>query len=204
MPMPSLNAGLRRLPRGAVWLGGMIPLGLIVLDGVAGRLGVDPVRMIEHRSGRTALWFLLASLCVTPLRRLAGMNAIRFRRALGLLGFGYALLHVLAWVWLDMGLAWAVLVPDLVLRPFLLVGAVAFVILLALGVTGNDAAIRQLGAARWRALHRWVYLAALLAGLHWILAEKIAGPWPLGTMAAILLILALRLRIPGIPGRDPR
>lgn len=78
-----LNGWLRRLPVWAVWLGGMIPLALLIWDTLAGGLGVDPVRDIEHRLGRTALYFLLATLAVTPLLRLTRLNLMRFRQALG-------------------------------------------------------------------------------------------------------------------------
>jgi len=195
--MPGVNAALRRLPRGAIWTVGLIPLALLVADTLAGRLGVDPVRDVEHRLGRTALYFLIASLCVTPLLRLARVNAMRFRRPLGLLAFTYAALHVATWIALDMGFLWAQVARDVVKRPYLLFGMGAGVILLALALTSSDAAIRRLGVRRWRGLHRLVYAAALLAALHWLWALKVWERWPLLMAGAILGLLVLRLPVTG-------
>lgn len=187
-----LNRFLRRLPVGAVWLIGLIPLMLLVGDTLTGRLGVDPVRDIEHRLGRTALYLLIASLCITPVLRLTRLNLMRFRRAMGLLCFSYALLHVVAWAVMDMGLLWAQMARDVVKRPYLLFGMAAFVILVLLAMTSNDAAIRRMGAG-WRRLHRLAYAAAPLAAVHWILALKVWESKPLLILTVILLILALRL-----------
>ncbi len=199
-----LNAALRRLPRGAVWVAGLIPFLLLASDTLRGRLGVDPVRAIEHRSGRIAIYFLVATLCVTPLLRLARINAMRFRRALGMLSFLYAALHVAAWAVLDMGLAWGRIGGDLMNRPYLTIGAISGVILALLAATASDLAIRRLGSARWRAIHRGIYVAAPLAGWHWLLVEKIPGPKEQAILAVILGLLAWRgwvaLRIErGIP-----
>lgn len=187
------NAALRYLPRGAVWAAGAVPLGLLLWDLWRGALGVDPVRMIEHRTGRTAIYFLLATLCVTPLLRFARVNAIRFRRPLGLLAFCYAVLHLAAWAALDMGLFWGQALRDVIKRPYLLAGMGALVILAILAATSADSALRRLGAARWRTIHRGIYVAAPLAGLHWLLSQKVPGPKSLAVTGAILGLLALRL-----------
>lgn len=110
---------LRRMPNGIVWLLGAMPLALLVWDTVTGRLGVDPVRDIEHRLGRTALYFVVGSLCFTPALRLFRINLVKFRRPVGLVAFTYAALHLGAWVVLDMGLLWAQLLADIVKRPYL-------------------------------------------------------------------------------------
>lgn len=188
----AINAALRRLPRGTAWAAGLIPFGLLVWDAVENRLGVDPVRMIEHRSGRAALYFLIATLCVTPLLRLARINAMRFRRALGMLGFLYAGLHVTAWAVLDMGLAWGQIGGDILHRPFLSIGAISLLILALLAATASDAAIRRLGSGRWRAVHRGIYVAAPLAGWHWLLSEKVPGMKAQVILAVILSLLAWR------------
>ncbi|MDO5621730.1 MAG: ferric reductase-like transmembrane domain-containing protein, partial [Paracoccus sp. (in: a-proteobacteria)] len=135
---------LRRLPVWCVWLAGLIPLVLLVWDALIGALGADPVRMIEHRLGRTALYFLIASLAVTPLRRL-GLNLIRYRQALGLLSFTYAALHVVVWVVLDMGLRWGQMAGDILKRLYLGFGMAGFVILLLLALTSPSSARCLLG-----------------------------------------------------------
>ena len=141
---------IRRLPTGVVWGLGSLPLVLLAWDTLAGNLGVDPVRDIEHRLGRTALYFVIAALTITPLMRLGRVNLVRYRRPLGLLAFSYAVLHVAAWVVLDMGLLWGQILRDVVKRPYLIVGMAAFVILAVMAATSSDSAIRRLGARRWK------------------------------------------------------
>ena len=184
---------LRRLPTGALWALGALPFMLLVWDILAGRLGVDPVRDIEHRLGRTALYFLVASLCVTPLLRLGRVNLIKFRRPLGLLAASYAGLHLLAWVVLDMGLRWEQALRDIARRPYLTIGMAALLILAILAATSSNAAIRRLSPRRWGAIHRLVYLAAPLALFHWLLAHKIWPVKPLVILVVVALLLGLRV-----------
>ena len=184
---------LRRLPTGVVWALGALPLALLVRDVFAGGLGVDPVRDIEHRLGRTAVYFLIASLCVTPLLRLGRVNLMKFRRPLGLLSASYAGLHLLAWVVLDMGLRWEQTLRDIARRPYLTIGMVVLVILAVLAATSSNAAIRRLGVRRWGVIHRLVYLAAPLALFHWLLAHKIWPAKPLLILGAVAILLGLRL-----------
>lgn len=184
---------IRRLPTGVVWGFGALPLALLVWDTLAGNLGVDPVRDIEHRLGRTAVYFLIASLCVSPLLRLGRVNLMKFRRPLGLLAASYAGLHVLAWTLLDMGLLWQQMLKDIAKRPYLTIGMVVFAILVVMAATSSNAAIRRLGPARWRAIHRWVYLAAPLAVFHWLLAYKIWPGKPLVILALVAILVGLRL-----------
>ncbi|TRW98584.1 sulfoxide reductase heme-binding subunit YedZ [Paracoccus sp. M683] len=191
-----INQWLRRIPVWAVWLAGAFPLGLLIWDIFTGGLGVEPVRDIEHRLGRTALYFLIATLSVTPLLRITGISLMRFRRALGLICFSYAMLHVASWVSMEMGFRWQQMLGDVVKRPYLIFGMSALVMLVALAVTSNDSSIRRMCAAGWRRLHRLVYPAAVLASIHWIWALKLWEQKPLMILGAILLLLLLRLAIP--------
>lgn len=193
-----LNRWLRHVPVWAVWLLGLIPLGLLVWDALQGHLGVDPVRDIEHRLGRTAIYFLLATLAVTPLLRLARLNLMRFRQALGLICFSYAACHLAAWVVFDMAFLWAQMLRDVAKRPYLVFGMLGFAMLLALALTSNRFSIRRLGS-RWGQLHRLVYPAAILAAVHWLWALKVWESWPLTILGAILVLLGLRL-----PGKARR
>lgn len=189
--MQRVNGYLRRIPEWAVWLAGALPLALLAYDTLTGGLGVDPIRDIEHRLGRTALYFLIGSLTITPVRKLFRINATHLRRALGLLAFSYAVLHLLAWVVFDMGLLWLQMLKDVVKRPYLIFGMTAFVILVILAVTSNRYSIRRLGR-RWGRLHKLVYAAAILACLHWVWALKLWGPWPLFCTGLILGLLLVR------------
>ena len=188
----SLNRALRHVPVWAVWLAGLIPLALLVWDTVQGHLGVDPVRDIEHRLGRTAIYFLIATLAVTPLLRLARVNLMRFRQALGLICFTYLVCHLAAWVVFDMGLLWGQIVKDVIKRPYLIFGMLAFAMLLALAVTSNRFSIRRMGAG-WRRLHKLIYPAAILSAVHWLWALKVWESWPLMILSVILTLLSLRL-----------
>ena len=194
--MRALNSGLRRIPVWALWVGGLIPLALLVWDTLTGGLGIDPIRDIEHRLGRTALYFLVASLAVTPILRISGVSFIRFRRALGLLCFTYAGLHVLSWTVMDMALLWGAMAKDVVKRPYLVFGMASFLMLLALAVTSNNALIRRMGGAAWRRLHKLVYIAAPLVTLHWIWALKTFPLEPVLWLFVILFFLCLRVAIP--------
>lgn len=188
---------LRRLPTGVVWALGALPLALLVADTLLGNLGVDPVRDIEHRLGRTAVYFLIASLCITPLMRIARINLIKFRRPLGLLSASYAGVHLLAWLVLDMGLLWEQALRDIAKRPYLTIGMAVLTILAVMAATSSNAAIRRLGPVRWRAIHRLVYLAAPLAMFHWLLAYKIWPAKPLVILGLVAILLGLRLvRLP--------
>ncbi|MFC3086023.1 protein-methionine-sulfoxide reductase heme-binding subunit MsrQ [Tabrizicola soli] len=197
--MERLNGLARRLPTWVVYGLGLLPLLLLLWGAVAGGLGVEPVKAIEHRLGELGLQFLLASLAITPLRR-AGLNLIRFRRALGLLAFFYISLHLVAWVWLDMGLRWTEMAADLVKRPYVILGMAGFAALIPLALTSSNAAIRRLGPQAWGRLHRLAYGAILAGLLHLALLSKVwTGEillyWALGT-----LLLGLRL----VPRRRSR
>ena len=187
-----LNRWFRKLPVWAVWALGAIPLALLAWDILHGNLGIDPVRDIEHRLGRTALYFLIGTLAVTPLLRLTRINLVRFRQALGLICFSYVILHLSAWVVFDMAFLWAQMLKDVVKRPYLIFGMLALLMLLALAVTSNRFSMRRMGVG-WRRLHRLIYPAAVLAAIHWIWALKLWESKPLLMLGAILALLALRL-----------
>ena len=191
----AINDILRRIPVPVVWLAGALPFALLLWDTFTGGLGADPIQSIEHRLGRTALYLLVAGLAVTPLLRLTGISLMRFRRALGVLCFAYALPHVLAWIVMDMGFLWAQMGRDIIKRPYLLFGMLAFAMLLPLAITSNNLSIRRLGGQSWRKLHKLVYPAAILVGMHWVWAVKVNEREPFFWLAVILAILASRFVI---------
>ena len=158
--MDWLNRQARHLPTWVVYLLGLVPLGFLVWGAIFGGIGPDPVKAIERGLGERGLQFLLASLAITPLRRV-GLNLLRFRRALGLLSFVYITLHLVAWIWLDMGLRWGEMAGDLTKRPFVIVGMIGFVAMIPLAATSWNGAIRRMGAAAWNRLHRLAYVAIL-------------------------------------------
>lgn len=169
--MDPINAFVRRVPTGVVWVGGLVPLAWLVWAAATNALGPDPVKGIELRLGLWGFQFLIASLCITPLRRI-GLNLIRFRRALGVLAFIYIALHFSAWVVLDMGLRWSEITADLIKRPYIILGMIGLLCLLPLAVTSTNAAIRKLGPLRWRRLHRLAYVAGIAGALHFVILVK--------------------------------
>jgi sulfoxide reductase heme-binding subunit YedZ len=177
---------------GLLYLVGIAPAAWTFWLGVTDQLGADPMKALERSLGLWALRFVVAGLAITPLRRLAGVNLLRYRRALGLLAFAYALLHLLTYVVLDQGLDLAAVWADIVKRPFITIGMTAFLILVPLALTSNNRSIRRLGPA-WGRLHRWVYLAAAAAAVHFVLSVKSWPPEPLVYAGLVALLLGYRL-----------
>jgi methionine sulfoxide reductase heme-binding subunit len=188
-----INPLARRVPTWVVYLGGLIPLAFVVTQALTGDLGADPVKTLERTLGLYALQFLIATLCVTPLRRFTGVMLIRFRRALGLLTFLYAALHLTVWVTLDLAFRWGEIWGDIVKRPYILVGMIALLVMVPLAVTSNKASVRRLGGQVWQRLHKLTYLAVALGGLHFVMLSKVWHPQLVLYTAAIVGLLALRL-----------
>ena len=189
--MDGLNQLLRRVPVWSVYLLGLLPVPGLFFLALTGGLGVEPVKALEHEYGELALKLLVAVLAVTPLRRYAGLNLMRFRRALGVLSFIYVLCHLLVWLLLDVQIPSQIL-ADILKRPYITIGMAAFVLLLPLAVTSNNASLRRLGP-RWRILHRLTYPAIALGALHYVMLVKGFQIEPLAYLAVILTLLALRL-----------
>lgn len=174
----------------------LIPLALLVQAVLTNNLGPDPGNTLTRDLGEWALIFLCGSLAMTPLRKLTGVNKlIRFRRMIGLFALFYALLHVTAYLAFMLGWDWMTLVEDLYKRPYIIVGAIAVLILLALGVTSTKNMMRRLGKS-WAKLHKLVYVAAGLAILHfsWLIKSDYIEPFIYG--AVIVGLLLLRLKVP--------
>lgn len=191
----TLNSAVRKVPTWAVYGSGMLPLGWLFWLALNGGLGVEPVETLEHRLGLLGLQFMIATLAVTPLRRATGVNLVKFRRALGLLTFFYIVLHLLVWALLDvqtLGAVWA----DVVKRPYITVGMAAFALMLPLAATSFDRAVRLMGAAAWRRLHRLTYAAAILGAAHYVMLSKGFQLEPMLYLAAVMGLVAARIRAP--------
>ncbi|SEE43127.1 sulfoxide reductase heme-binding subunit YedZ [Rhizobiales bacterium GAS188] len=184
----STQRGLPQLPKILVYLVGFIPAVWWFELGLTDRLGADPMRTLEHALGLWALRFLIASLSITPLRQLTGINLLRYRRALGLLAFYYAVLHLTTYLVLDQGLDLDAILADILKRLYITIGMGCFLVLVPLAVTSNNLAIRRLGGKAWMRLHRFVYLAAILAALHFLLSVK---SWPIEPVTYTLLVAIL-------------
>ena len=191
----------RRLEAALVFGLCLLPLGLLAADALRGALGANPVEALEHRTGDWALRLLLLTLALTPLRRLGGWQwPLRRRRMLGLFAFFYASVHLVVYVVVDQFLDLAAVWEDILERPYVLAGSLAWLLLLPLALTSTRAAMRRLGR-RWKRLHRLVYAAAGLAVLHYLWLVKADLREPLLYAAVLVLLLLLRLPRRGIrPG----
>jgi sulfoxide reductase heme-binding subunit YedZ len=167
-----LNA---RSAKPLLFLLALLPVGWLLWGAVTGRLGPNPAEALVRSSGDWTLRFLCVALAVSPVRISLGLPPLaRLRRMLGLFVFFYAVVHFLAYSWLDKGLEFSEIAVDIAKRPFILVGFMSLLLLSLLAATSWNGAVRRLGALRWQRLHRTVYLIAGLAILHffWMRAAK--------------------------------
>src|SRR5262245_40110613 len=141
---PGLALGTDPVRR-AVYIVGMLPAVSSISLGLMDELGADPQKTLERTLGLWALRFLIVCLAITPLRRLGGPNLVRYRRAIGLLAFYYAVLHLSVYTVLDQGLDLAAIWADIVKRPYITVGMLAFIVLVPLAATSNAPMLRRLG-----------------------------------------------------------
>jgi sulfoxide reductase heme-binding subunit YedZ len=184
-PLPWLKPG--------IFLGGLVPLAVMVLRASRGEFGANPIAEAENQLGLVALIFLVASLGCTPARRLFGWTwPPRIRRELGLFAFFYAVLHFLLYLALDQNFDWKTILEDIVQRPFITVGFAALVLMIPLAITSTNAWIRRLGYMRWVRLHQLVYVAGALAIVHFIWRVKIDLSQPLTYAAIVAVLLGIR------------
>ena len=155
----------------AVFIACLIPA-LLAVYGVMSNKYVDPVEALLLTTGEWSLRILLITLCVTPVQFIFKWGAVaRLRRMLGLFVFFYATMHLLIWVVLDQGLELSEALSAIVEKKFITIGIIVWLGLLALAVTSNRFSVRKLGV-RWKKLHNWVYLLAVLAVVHFVWQVK--------------------------------
>lgn len=158
-----------------LWLLCAMPFMLLMGRALTEQLGANPAEKLIRNTGEWTLRWLWLTLAISPLRDVASLpTLLRYRRALGVTAFVYAVLHFLSYAWLDKGLIIDDIVRDVVKRNFILVGMLALILMTPLALTSFNAAIRKLGGKRWQALHKLVYLIAMLGLLHfyWKKAAK--------------------------------
>lgn len=183
------------LIKAALFVLALVPLARLVILTVAGRF-VDPLEAITRGTGDWVLYLLCITLALTPLRRLTGWNwVIKLRRMSGLFAFFYACLHFLAFLWFDHFFDLAAMWKDVLKRPFITVGFLAFVLLVPLALTSTNGMIRRLGGKRWQWLHRLIYVIAPLGILHfwWMKAGKHNFTQPIIFGLIVALLLGVRL-----------
>ncbi|MEL6596540.1 MAG: protein-methionine-sulfoxide reductase heme-binding subunit MsrQ [Pseudomonadota bacterium] len=189
----TINGAARRLPAWPIYIVGLIPAVWLFYLGLTGGLGPEPVKALEHEYGLIALQLLIGGLAITPLRKYAGVNLLKFRRAVGVLAFIYVTLHLLVWLVLDVQIVSQIL-KDIYKRPYITIGMVGFLVMLPLAVTSNNWSVRKLGGAAWRRLHQLTYAAVILGAVHFVMLSKGFQLEPLLYLGAALGLVALRVR----------
>ena len=189
-----LNGWLRKVPAWAIYVIGFGWIGWLFYSALQGWMGPEPINTLERAYGEVALYLIIATLAITPLRNFANLNLIKFRRAIGMMCFYFVLAHLLVWVVLDVGTldrVWT----EIVKRPYVTIGFAGFLLLLPLAITSNNRMLRKLGPIRWRKLHKLTYPVAILASIHYIWLVR---GWPLEPfvyLGIVLALLALRIRL---------
>jgi methionine sulfoxide reductase heme-binding subunit len=184
-----------------------IPFGVLLWDafhnGLAGfpdnmDFGANPIEFITHRTGDWTIRFIVFTLAITPLRQILRQpQLIRFRRMLGLFAFFYGCLHFATWIGLDKNFDWAEMWKDVLKRRFITVGFTALVLMIPLAATSTAGMIRRLGGKRWRALHRLIYVTAILGVIHyyWLVKSDHRKPLMYAAFVAVLLLWRVGVRI---------
>jgi methionine sulfoxide reductase heme-binding subunit len=172
----------------------LLPAVRLLVFGFSGQLGANPIEFITRSSGDWTLYFLCITLAVTPLRRFTNWHwLIKLRRMTGLFAFFYASLHFTTFLWFDHFFDLGEMLKDIVKRPFITVGFIAFVMLVPLALTSTNGMIRRLGGKRWQWLHRSLYVISMLGILHfwWMRAGKhnFEKPILFGAIVAALLLV---------------
>jgi len=182
--------------KAALFVAALLPLIRLVTFGFTERLGANPIEFITRNTGDWTLYFLCSTLAITPLRRLSKWNwLVKLRRMLGLFCFFYAALHFTTFLWFDHFFDLDEMLKDVVKRPFITVGFIAFILLIPLAVTSTNGMVKRLGGNRWQWLHRTIYVIAPLGIMHfwWMKAGKHDFAQP--TLFAVILGVLLLLRV---------
>ena len=165
-----LNNSVRKVPIWSVYLMLILPSFYYFYIAATGTLSIEPIKALEHKLGEFGLKLIILVLAITPLRRHLGFNLSRFRRTVGLMTYYYISLHFLVWLLLDVQVM-SLIVKDIVKRPYITIGMLAFLAMTPLALSSNNYAVRKLGRI-WKRLHKLVYGIAVLGAVHFIMLVK--------------------------------
>jgi methionine sulfoxide reductase heme-binding subunit len=181
-------------PKLVLFINALVPLVLLLWDVYHKRVGPNPLEFATRTTGMLTLIFLSITVAITPLRKIFGINSlVKYRRMLGLFAFFYGVLHLLTYVWFDRLFNLISVGQDVVQRPFILVGLIAFVLMVPLAITSTNKMIKRLGGKRWATLHRLVYVAAIAGVVHFWMLVKSDTRLPLTFGFIVLFLLGYRL-----------
>ena len=176
----------------------LIPLARLFILGFLDELTANPIEFITRSTGTWTITFLSLTLAMSPLRWITGWSHwTQLRKTLGLFSFFYAFLHFTIWYWLDHNLNFTMMIGDVIKRPFITMGFIAFVIMSFLAVTSNQISIRFLGG-KWKMLHRLIYIIAILALIHYFWHKEGKRDFTVAYIYAGIISTLLVIRIPFI------
>ena len=185
---------LRWAVKPVIWLLALLPITWLGWSIAQKTLGPNPAETIDRFLGYWALMLLWITLTITPLRRFTGwVSLLRYRRLLGLFSFFYAVLHFCSYIAINQFFDWAAIWEDILKRTYIMFGLIGFFILALLARTSTANMIKRLGAQNWKRLHKCVYVAALLAAIHFIMIRKGFQLEPLIYAGVLFLLLMSRL-----------
>jgi methionine sulfoxide reductase heme-binding subunit len=193
MPLKNLRNPSQQFVRRAKWFLialASLPFLRMATGAPLGWLGVNPIEFITRSTGTWTIVSLAVTLSITPLRKLTQWHwLLRLRRTTGLITFFYVALHFTTWIWLDRFFDVDEVIKDIFKRPFITVGFTAFVLMIPLAITSNNASIKRLGAATWQRIHYLVYVIAVLASAHfiWLARRNPNEPYIYTAIFALLL-----------------
>jgi len=192
---------LQRALKPAVFLGCLAPMGLIAWDLATGQIHGEWIKEITHRTGHWGLGIIVATLAITPLRRLTGWNRLQsLRRMIGLFAFFYICVHFAIYLVLDQFFDWHTIVKDVAKRPYITVGFTGFILMIPLALTSTKGWIRRLGR-RWVTLHSLIYVTALAGVVHFMWSVKADRLRPTLLGLALVFLLLARLVPRGLSDR---
>lgn len=200
----------RRVLKPALWIACLTPITLLIVNGFRGELSANPVEDVTNTTGIWTLRLIVATLLITPLRWMTGINQlINYRRVIGLFAFFYGSLHFMTYFILDHQLQFDGLWEDVKKRPYITAGFTAFVLMIPLAITSTTGWIRRMGGKNWNLLHRLIYVTALAAVLHYFWKVKLDTTSPIyygiavGALLAARIVHAARKRRMALGSRQP-
>ncbi len=183
-----------------IFTNALVPLALLLWDAYHQRLGANPPEFMTRTTGMLTLIFLTVTLALTPVRKITGLNWLtKFRRMLGLFAFFYGFLHLLTYIWFDRYFNLRSIPGDVVTRPFIALGMLAFFLMVPLAITSTNRMVKRLGGKGWSKLHKLIYAAGVAGALHFYLFVKSDTRLPLTFGFILLLLLGHRLFVKFYP-----
>lgn len=190
--------------KAVVFVNALVPLVLLLWDLYHKRVGPNPLQFATTTTGMLTLIFLSLTVAITPLRKIFGLNLlVKLRRMLGLFAFFYGSLHLLTYIWFDRGFNLLSVGPDVIGRPFILVGMLAFLLMAPLAITSTNKMVKRLGGKRWAQLHRLVYVSVIAGVVHFWMLVKSDIRLPLTFAFIVFFLLGYRLLTKYAPAQQP-